>query len=55
MTAGDTHIIKSGEANFIKTGRNIHGNAPLIKAAQNPKELTRIHQEIQIQNLNIVI
>jgi len=39
MTAGDTHIIKSGEANFIKTGRNIHGNAPLIKAAQNPKEL----------------
>ena len=39
MTAGDTHIIKSGDGQFIKTGRNIHGNAPLIKAARNPNEL----------------
>jgi len=39
MKAGDTHIIKSGDGNFIKTGRSIHGNAPLLAAVQNPLEL----------------
>jgi hypothetical protein len=25
MTAGDTHVIKSGDGNFIQTDRSIHG------------------------------
>ena len=37
MTAGDSHIIDRGI--FIKTGRSIHGNAPLKKAVKNSKEL----------------
>jgi hypothetical protein len=39
MQAGDTHIIKKYDGNFIKTGRNIHGNAPLLKAVRNSSEL----------------
>ena len=39
MTAGDTNVIRRGEGNFIKTGRNIHGNAPLSTAAKNSLEL----------------
>lgn len=39
MTSGDTHVIKKYDGNFIKTGRNIHGNAPLLKAARNSLEL----------------
>ena len=39
MTAGDTHVIRRGEARFIKTGRHIHGNGPLSVAARNPLEL----------------
>ena len=37
MTAGDSHVIDRGI--FINTGRNFHGNAPLKKAVENPKEL----------------
>lgn len=37
MTAGDSHVIERGV--FINTGRNFHGNAPLKKAVENPKEL----------------
>ena len=39
MTAGDTNVIRRGEARFIKTGRHIHGNGPLSVAARNPLEL----------------
>ena len=39
MSAGDGNVIKSGEINFIKTGRSAHGNAPLSTAAKNPLEL----------------
>lgn len=39
MKAGDTHIIKKYDGRFIKTNRNIHGNAPLLKAVKNPLEL----------------
>ena len=39
MQARDTNIIKSGDGRFIKTGRNIHGNAPLLKAVRNSSEL----------------
>jgi hypothetical protein len=39
MTAGDTNVIRRGEARFIKTGRHIHGTAPLSTAARNPLEL----------------
>jgi CubicO group peptidase (beta-lactamase class C family) len=39
MKAGDTHVIKKYDGNFIKTGRNIHGNAPLMKAVWNSLEL----------------
>ena len=39
MTAGDTKVIRRGEGSFIKTGRNIHGNAPLRRAAKNTLEL----------------
>jgi hypothetical protein len=39
MKAGDTHVIKKYDGNFIKTGRNIHGNAPLLKAVRNSSEL----------------
>lgn len=39
MQAGDTHVIRSGDGAFIKTRRNIHGNAPLLSAVKNPKEL----------------
>lgn len=39
MQAGDSHIIKPGDGVFIKTGRNIHGNAPLKKATENSEEL----------------
>ena len=35
MTSGDTHVIKKKSGKFIKTGRGIHGNAPLLKAARN--------------------
>ena len=37
MTAGDSHVIDRGI--FVNTGRNFHGNAPLKKAVENPKEL----------------
>ena len=37
MTAGDSHVIDRGI--FINTGRNFHGNAPLKRAVENPKEL----------------
>lgn len=42
MTAGDTNVIKRGEGNFIKTGRNIHGGAAaggLSAFVKNPQEL----------------
>ena len=39
MTAGDGNVIKRGEGTFIKTKRNIHGNAPLRTAVKNPLEL----------------
>ena len=39
MQAGDTNVINEFSGNFIKTGRNIHGNAPLLVAANNPMEL----------------
>ena len=39
MQAGDTHIIPEKSGKFTKTGRNIHGNAPLLVAAKNPLEL----------------
>ena len=39
MQAGDTHVIKKYSGKFTKTGRSIHGNAPLLVAVQNPQEL----------------
>ena len=39
MQAGDAHVVQSGSGRFTKTGRNIHGNAPLMKATRNPAEL----------------
>lgn len=39
MQAGDTHVIKKYSGNFTQTRRNIHGNAPLLVAVQNPQEL----------------
>lgn len=39
MKAGDTHVIKKYDGKFIKTGRGIHGNAPLLKATRNSLEL----------------
>ena len=39
MMAGDTHIIPSKSLAFKKTGRSIHGKAPLLKAAKDPDEL----------------
>ena len=39
MQAGDTHVIKKSSGKFTKTGRSIHGNAPLLVAVQNPQEL----------------
>jgi len=42
MTAGDTEVIRRGEGNFIKTGRNIHGGEAaggLSAFAKNPREL----------------
>ena len=32
-------ILNDSTSGFAKTGRGIHGNAPLITAAQNPLEL----------------
>ena len=40
MKAGDSKVMnRKNHSAFAKTGRGIHGNAPLIKAAQNPLEL----------------
>ena len=39
MTAGDTNVIRRNEVRFIKTGRHIHGTAPLRTAARNSLEL----------------
>ena len=39
MTAGDTNVIAPLSGSFIKTGRSIHGDGPLIKATKNPREL----------------
>ena len=39
MKAGDTNVIRSFETTYIKTGRHIHGDGPLLAAVQNPKEL----------------
>ena len=39
MQAGDTHVIRKGSGKFTKSGRDIHGNAPLLVAAKNPLEL----------------
>ena len=40
MKAGDTKVMnRKNHSAFAKTGRGIHGNAPLIRAAQNPLEL----------------
>ena len=40
MKAGDTHSYeRKNDGRFIKTNRNIHGNAPLLKAVKNPLEL----------------
>lgn len=39
MRAGDTNVIKKFSGKYIKTGRNIHGDAPLLTATQNTDEL----------------
>jgi hypothetical protein len=40
MKAGDSKVMnRKNHSAFVKTGRGIHGNAPLIAAAQNPLEL----------------
>ena len=40
MKSGDSKVMNKGShSGFAKTGRGIHGNAPLITAAQNPLEL----------------
>ena len=40
MKAGDSKVMnRKNHSAFAKTGRGIHGNAPLIRAAQNPLEL----------------
>lgn len=39
MKAGDTNVIREYGGRFIKTNRNIHGNAPLLEAVKNSLEL----------------
>ena len=40
MKAGDSKVMnRKNHSAFAKTGRGIHGNAPLIRAAQSPLEL----------------
>jgi CubicO group peptidase (beta-lactamase class C family) len=39
MKAGDTNVIRKFSGKYTKTGRNIHGDAPLLRATQNPDEL----------------
>ena len=40
MKSGDSKVMNKGShSGFAKTGRGIHGNAPLITATQNPLEL----------------